>query len=230
MTYAVLFLAVFLGGLSSFLIKAESNAFKMVLAFSGAFLFGTLMMHLLPEVFSQPSAGWWVLIGFGLQLVLDFVSKGLEHGHYHSTDKLLPVLPLLGLFLHAFVEGMPFGVEHPHVEGIHDHYHNGLLWSIGLHKFPIALLVASALRKADIKPWLVILGITLFALSSPLGSLLSHQWLPSTAYSIPILGLTSGLLLHVSTTILFESSANHQFNAVKIFFVALGMVLSIVLL
>jgi len=35
-----------------------------------------------------------------------------------------------------------------------------------------------------------------------------------------------GLLLHVSTTILFESSQNHQFNLIKLIFVIAGMALA----
>jgi hypothetical protein len=46
---------------------------------------------------------------------------------------------------------------------------------------------------------------------------------------LPVLGIATGLLLHVSTTILFESAANHQFNAMKMFVVAVGIALSLML-
>ena len=73
----VLFLAVLVGGSASYIINTKSALFKLTLAFSGAFLFGTLMTHLLPEVFQNSRGGLWVLLGFGIQLLLDFISKGL---------------------------------------------------------------------------------------------------------------------------------------------------------
>ena len=82
----VLFTAVLLGGLASFIIQIESSFFKLSLAFSGAFLFGTLLTHLLPEVFTNPIGGYWVLLGFGIQLVLDFISKGLNTVIYTSKE------------------------------------------------------------------------------------------------------------------------------------------------
>lgn len=224
--YLILFFSVLLGGGASWFIKTDSLAFRLSLAFSGAFLFGTLMLHLLPELFegNAHSIGVWVLLGFGVQLFLDFISKGLEHGHYHAHGNKLPLLPLLGLFIHSFIEGMPLA-EH----ATHDHAHNGpgLLWSLVLHKMPIALLVTSALRNAKISTPLVITSLVLFALSTPLGSLAAGTL---TAYTLPILGLATGLLLHVSTTILFESSANHQFNAYKLLAVGTGIGLSLLLL
>lgn len=228
MISGILFLAVVLGGTASFAIKTHSSWFKLSLAFSGAFLFGTLMTHLLPEVFEDDFGGWWVLLGFALQLVLDFVSKGLEHGHLHTSGNRIPILPLVGLFIHAFVEGMPLGLDselHQH----HNHTANGLLWSVALHKIPIALLVATALRSSGIAIWKVIVGILLFACSSPLGNIFAvNIGLVADAF-LPVLGVATGLLLHVSTTILFESAANHQFNAVKMLFVGIGIALSLLL-
>ena len=166
----VLFLAVLVGGGASYIVNTKSALFKLILAFSGAFLFGTLMTHLLPEVFQNSSGGLWVLLGFGVQLLLDFISKGLEHGHLHTHENRIPVLPLVGLFIHAFIEGMPLGLDNIMHDHGHDHSANGLLWSVAFHKIPIALLVATALRSAGLKTWKVVLGILLFALSSPLGN------------------------------------------------------------
>jgi len=147
----VLFLAVLVGGSASYIINTKSALFKLTLAFSGAFLFGTLMTHLLPEVFQNSRGGLWVLLGFGIQLLLDFISKGLEHGHLHTHENRIPILPLVGLFIHAFIEGMPLGLDTIMHDHGHDHSTNGLLWSVALHKIPIALLVATALRSAGLQ-------------------------------------------------------------------------------
>jgi len=225
----VLFLAVLVGGGASYIVNTKSALFKLILAFSGAFLFGTLMTHLLPEVFQNSSGGLWVLLGFGVQLLLDFISKGLEHGHLHTHENRIPVLPLVGLFIHAFIEGMPLGLDNIMHDHGHDHSANGLLWSVAFHKIPIALLVATALRSAGLKTWQVVLGILLFALSSPLGNTMGVGLELDPASFLPVLGLATGLLLHVSTTILFESAANHQFNAMKMLVVAIGIALSLLL-
>ena len=229
MISVVLFLAVTVGGAASYVINTNSAFFKLTLAFSGAFLFGTLMTHLLPEVFVNKNGGLWVLLGFGIQLLLDFISKGLEHGHLHTHDSKIPVLPLVGLFVHAFIEGMPLGLDNIMHDHGHDHGANGLLWSITLHKIPIALLVATALRSAGLKVWQVLLGIVLFALSSPLGNIVGVGLELDPASFTSILGIATGLLLHVSTTILFESAANHQFNAMKMLVVAVGIAFSLLL-
>lgn len=225
----VLFIAVLVGGGASYIVNTKSALFKLTLAFSGAFLFGTLMTHLLPEVFQNSSGGLWVLLGFGVQLLLDFISKGLEHGHLHTHENRIPVLPLVGLFIHAFIEGMPLGLDNIMHDHAHDHGTNGLLWSVAMHKIPIALLVATALRSAGLKTWKVVLGILLFALSSPLGNAMGISLELDPASFLPVLGLATGLLLHVSTTILFESAANHQFNAMKMLVVAVGIALSLLL-
>lgn len=225
----VLFLAVVVGGIASYVINTNSAFFKLTLAFSGAFLFGTLMTHLLPEVFENTHGGLWVLLGFGIQLLLDFISKGLEHGHLHTHANKIPVLPLLGLFVHAFIEGMPLGLDNAMHHHAHEHEANGLLWSVALHKVPIALLVATALRTAGLRTWKVLIGILLFALSSPLGNTVGVQLNLDPGSFLPVLGITTGLLLHVSTTILFESAANHQFNAMKMLVVAVGIALSLLL-
>ena len=224
----VLFMAVLLGGLASFIIQTQSSLFKLSLAFSGAFLFGTILTHLLPEVFTNPYGGYWVLLGFGIQLVLDFISKGLEHGHLHIQKNKIPLLPLVGLFIHAFIEGMPLGLDGEY-HNYHNHYNDGLLWSIALHKLPIALLVATALRSARLSIWKVIIGILMFAICSPLGNTFAVNTNFDPGNFLPVLGIATGLLLHVSTTILFESASNHQFNAIKILVVAVGISLSLFL-
>jgi zinc transporter ZupT len=124
---------------------------------------------------------------------------------------------------------MPLGLDTIMHDHGHDHSTNGLLWSVALHKIPIALLVATALRSAGLQTWKVLLGILLFALSSPLGNAVGIGLELDPTSFLPVLGIATGLLLHVSTTILFESAANHQFNAMKMFVVAIGIALSLLL-
>ena len=47
---------------------------------------------------------------------------------------------------------------------------------------------------------------------------------------VPLTGIAGGILLHISTTIIYESSANHQFNRRKAMVTLLGLALAAVTL
>lgn len=224
MIWIALIISVGLGAGAAWIIPIDSKTFKYLLAFSGAFLFGTLLTHMIPEVFHDGAVkmGWWIMLGFGVQLMLDYLSEGLEHGHFHSHGNTVPWLAMVGLLLHAFIEGMP--LNHNGVNG-HDHSQGTFLWAIALHKLPIALLVTGALRKAQVPLQTIGLIVVFFALATPLGSTLGNVT-AIVQYAPEMLAVAIGLLLHVSTTILFESSQNHQFNLIKLIFVVAGMALA----
>lgn len=237
----VLFFTVILSG---FLVKifppTNIKWLKMALAFSGAYLFTITIIHLLPDVLSINSGygvGYWVLAGFFLQLILELFSHGVEHGHmHHHEDRVgsLPFLLLGSLFVHSFLEGSIL-VEHRY--GIADQGHHAndnfylVLLGITLHHIPAAFALMSVLlsrlenfRKAFL--WLLI-----FALGSPLGIVFSNtilaQEAPDGLVYTALTGLVAGNFLHISTTILFESSPDHHFNRNKLVATLLGLVLAI---
>ena len=73
-----------------------------------------------------------------------------------------------------------------------------------------------------------IIAITLFAISAPLGLYLAgNHILPFLENSRIILALAVGIFLHISTTILFESSEGHKFDLKKFVIVILGFALAI---
>ena len=85
-TTLILFLSTFASGwLVVWFSGGKRLPRKLLLAFSGAFLFTLSLVHLIPEVYAQggTGVGVWVLGGFLLQLVLELFSEGLEHGHVH---------------------------------------------------------------------------------------------------------------------------------------------------
>ena len=107
----------------------------------------------------------------------------------------------------------------------HNHATGGFLWAIALHKLPIALLVTGALRKVGVSRSTLIGILALFAFATPAGALIVNT-INVQQWSLQLLAIAVGILLHVSTTILFESSQNHRFNAVKLIFVLAGMLLA----
>ena len=115
MTYFVLIISVVIGIILVQLITdLKASAIKLLLAFSGAYLFAISVFHLLPEIYinNGKRIGLFLLIGFILQIILEFFSKGIEHGHGHLSNKTVPISMLISLAIHAYLEGMPLsGIE-----------------------------------------------------------------------------------------------------------------------
>lgn len=200
----------------------KSNQQKWFLTFSGAYLFAVTIVHILPESFHEhsPNTGLFILFGFLLQFSLDFISGGIEHGHHnkHPHKGRLPIGLMLGLFIHAIIEGIPTSIHHNH-----EHI---LLSAILLHKIPISIILYVFLKQATSVRWKQILGITLFALCAPIGYLLGDnlQFLSNNADYL--LAFTAGIFLHVSTSIIFENGAEHKFNIYKLIAALSGFVLA----
>jgi zinc transporter ZupT len=93
MTYIVLILSVLVGVVIVFGLKPSTKTVQLLLAFSGAYLLSITILHLLPEVYHahNENIGLFILLGLLLQLILDFFSKGAEHGHIHvQQDVVFP--------------------------------------------------------------------------------------------------------------------------------------------
>ena len=61
---------------------------------------------------------------------------------------------------------------------------------------------------------------------TPLGTFLMHQFPILVAYSNELTALSVGIFLHISTTIIFESSEGHKFNLAKLVIIAFGLLTS----
>lgn len=100
-----LFLSVIAGGLivSYFNATNKSHFIKLALSFSGGFLLAIIFQHLLPDLYhaGAEKIGIWILLGFLVQLVLEYFSGGIEHGHVHvHKGQAFPlVLFMLCLFI-----------------------------------------------------------------------------------------------------------------------------------
>jgi len=199
----------------------KASSIKLFLAFSGAFLLALTVFELLPEVFQSPSKhlGLFIMFGILLQIFLEFFSKGAEHGHVHlhTQDKAFPWLLFVSLSIHSFLEGIP----------IHDHDH--LLIGIIIHKIPIAIILSLFFIQANYSKSVSILFLALFSLMTPLGSF-AAEWVPFIkTYYLEATAIVIGIFLHVSTTILFESSEGHKFNLAKLLIVIFATVLAYLL-
>jgi zinc transporter ZupT len=217
MTYLVLIASVLVGIIIVYGLKPGNKTVQLLLSFSGAYLLAISILHLLPEVYAvyNKTIGAYILLGLLLQLVLDFFSKGAEHGHIHvQNNSIFPWALFIGLSIHAFMEGIPLA---------HNLHHEHLLWAIVVHKIPVAIILGTFFVKSSIPKTQAILFLLVFALMSPLGSFIGENSQFLLRYKSEIMAIIIGIFLHISTIILFESSKDHKFNLLKFIAILIGM-------
>ena len=228
MDYLLLLSSIVLGALCVFLFRLyEPRHVKLLNAFTGAYLLCLTLLHLLPELYhanpGQPPPndlrlGVLILAGFFAQIALDVISMGVEHGHAHPLHGRMPAGVLAGLCLHALVEAMALGDPHTHYDPASRRL---LLWSIVLHNFPVSIALLGMLLQSGMKRGVALALLGLFASMAPLGlSLSSHTALAS--HTRELMAFVIGIFMHISTTILFESSDIHRFNLAKLIAIIVG--------
>ena len=190
--------------------RLPDGVMRGVTVFGGAFLLGVCVLSLLPESVNIifPEDGeleidqrpfFAILAGFLIQQVLESLSAHAEHGHVEDHKANTPVLGLmLGLCLHAFLEGMP-------LVDLGGSVNRGLLYGILIHNIPVALILVALLAARRMGFWRVLALLVLFGAMSPLGSLFNlYVVQPDEDQQRFIIGLVIGVLLHVSSSILFD--------------------------
>ena len=213
--YALLTGAALVGGAFALVLRTDQyGAAKWLTAFSGAYLLGLAVTHLIPDLYAaapRGGIGFWILGGFSLQLLLEPLSKGIEHGHLHRLEHIRIVPIMLGLLVHAFVEGLPLsGYAELEAQQHAGQVADQLFFGIVVHKAPAAFALASVLLNAHIAPRKVMALVGLFALATPGAAFLSNTTGLSPDHLYLLLALVTGSFLHLSTSILFESSPGHQ--------------------
>jgi len=227
MNYLLPLLSVMLGYGIALIIKPEKKSnLKLLLAFSGAFLLSLTVMHLLPDVYEADhnnhahehsnTVGIFIMIGILFQIILEFFSKGAEHGHVHGHEEMerMPWLLFISLCIHAFLEGFPVG------------RHHDLAIGIAIHHLPIAIILTTFFINVRLNKIAIFIFMAVFALMTPLGTIAS-EYLPFlNEYYTQITAIVIGILFHISSTIIFETSENHKFNIAKLSMIALGILLA----
>ena len=216
------------------------KAMNYITIFGGAFLFASCFINLVPHMFlgDEPyrfvtsgihfKIAAAVMLGFLIQLLLEQLTKGAEHGHNHCpcceeekeaeehhhehhshsghchNDSVHPVAGLIiGLSIHAFLEGMP-------MIDLDGDIHQGLLYGIVLHNIPIALVLIGLFMHNGYGFWRSFALLAIFAVMTPLGSLCNLYLMPDNEILQSLLmGVVVGILLHVSVSILFDHDHNN---------------------
>jgi zinc and cadmium transporter len=233
MEYPLLLSSILLGAIAVFLFKLDRPSHVKVLnAFTGAYLLCLTLLHLLPEVYHGGAAvvghqetmiGVIMLAGFFTQVGLDVISMGVEHGHSHLHPGKMPWGILAGLCLHALVEAIALGRVDTHFDPASRRL---LLWSIVVHNFPVSIALLGMLLQTGMAKKTALGLLALFAAMAPLGLFLSAH--TALAYHTrELMAFVIGIFMHISTTILFESSDLHRFNLAKLAAIGIGTALGV---
>lgn len=219
MNYLLPLFSVLLGySIALFLKPKDKTSLKLLLAFSGSFLLALTVMQLLPEVYesNKKNVGLFIMAGILFQIILEFFSKGAEHGHVHGHETMthIPWLLFISLCIHAFLEGFPVG-----------HHHN-LAIGIAIHHLPIAIILTLFFVNSQLSKKAIFAFMLTFAIMTPLGTVISNYIPILNEYYTEITAVVIGILFHISSTIIFESSEGHKFNIAKISMIIFGVVLA----
>lgn len=164
--------------------------------------------------------GLYIMAGIVFQIILEYFSKGAEHGHVHGAHdhdhghSSMPWLLFISLCIHALLEGMPV------------HHHNELAWGIAIHHFPIAIILTAFFVNSGLNKMAILLFMVAFSVMTPLGTLASGQLEFLADYFTEISAVVVGILFHISSTIIFESGENHRFNLAKLLAIILGAIMA----
>jgi zinc transporter ZupT len=236
----LLSLPVLVTGFIFLSLKIKTQNLRFLLAFSAAYLFSISVTHLLPECYegtNTKTIGLFILVGFFIQILLEYFSTGIEHGHTHahshSCEKHLPLGMIIGLYLHSLLEGLPIyqsGIIETHTQAVLS-TQESLVFGITIHNIPIAIAFVTLLlehKTSKLKTVLLLLG---FALMAPLGCLISYvlnsigvqnyDGFLKLSFAVVI-----GIFLHISTAIMFETGENHKYNLAKIMSMIAGVFLA----
>lgn len=245
----VLFLTPLLSGALIYVLpKGKDANFRLLLGFAGSYLFSITIIHILPDLYQSDVGtefiGLAVLTGFFLQQFLEYFTAGVEHGHmhahahhhkhhhhhhhphvhHHQANRALSALVLLfALCVHAFLEGAmlakPFRMN--------PFYNvNAVLLGIALHRAPAAFALMTVLAHQLHSRVKALPHLLVFSFAAPAGLLLSTYLVNAEILSatglVYLYAIVCGNFLHISTTIVFEGSPEHRFDARRMAVVVLG--------
>ena len=233
----ILFFAPLIAGLLIYLVPVvQSRNYKLLLVFAGSYLFAITVVHVFPALYSSRQEmeiiGMFVLVGFFLQQGLEYFSSGIEHGHIHGRTGLhgegSSLVLLVALCVHAFLEGgilvqpIPLGIAANT---------NTILLGIVLHRAPAAFALMAVVRSQLNSTRKAIPYLLAFSLAAPTGLLVNAFLIEADIVAqsglVFLYAVVCGNFLHISTTIVFESSPEHHFHAKRLAVAVLGSLVAV---
>jgi len=234
----IMFISVIAFGYIPLSLDLSSDRLKQITAIGAGVLIGSAFLVIIPEALETieysdeensvktSTIGLAILSGFVLMLLLEVV--GLPHAVHHDEDKdLLGMSATIGLLVHGAADGLAVGASVSTGSEI------GLIVFIAimLHKGPAAFGLSSFLKHVGINDSRSKIYLLLFAISSPIISILTFFILKDTSYATDdniglALLFSAGTFIYVSTVdVLPEVHSHDHDHDPPVWFVIAGIIL-----
>jgi zinc and cadmium transporter len=183
----------------------------LFMSFAAGVLIGASFLHIVPASLQMNlNATVFLLAGFfGLHLINHWLTAFVCERDPGGPDISVGLIPLLGIGLHSFVDGMVYSVTFT-VDLI-----TGTLAALGmvLHEFPEGIVTYLLLLRGGYRPHAALwLAVAAAGLSTPLGMLISYP-LVSGIEGEPLgalLALSAGALVYVGATHLLPQALRER--------------------
>jgi zinc transporter ZupT len=177
------------------------------MSFAAGVLIAVSFVHMIPRAFTMNGASpVFLLVGFlGLHLSNRFINAFVCQ-QYDSANVALGIVPMLGIGLHSFLDGVIYSVT------FNVSIFTGVLAAIGmiLHEFPEGIVTFVLLDRSGFeRKRSTLYSFLAAAISTPLGTLVSYPFIHQIDPS------TLGLLLSISAGALVYVGAAHLLPAVE---------------
>lgn len=206
---AAFFLISMFGGMIPLIKKWPKNVFRLIVSFGAGVLFGSCFFHMLPRTAESlgGNVGIPILVGFFL---IYFLEKFIM---VHSCEEdvcdvhTIGISAFIGISFHSLLDGMSMGAGF-----IVKDIGFMIFMAIIIHKFPSALSLTGILVQVGYKKKKVILLTTIFALTTPIGALISFFILKDLHENVLAwaIGISTGTFLYIASSDLLPMVHQHQ--------------------
>jgi zinc and cadmium transporter len=183
----------------------EHSAYFM--SFAAGVLISVSFMHIIPKSFQMNSgAPMFLLVGFLAIYLSNRLLNSYVCHKYECADYAVGIIPMLGIGLHSFVDGIIYSVT------FNVSMFTGVLAAVGmiLHEFPEGIVTFVLLERGGFsRRKSANYAFLAAALSTPLGTLVSYPFINNIKQS------TLGILLAISAGALVYVGASHLLPAVE---------------
>lgn len=183
------------------------------ICFAAGILISASLLHIVPEsIHMSEQANIFLLVGFFTLFLFNRIfQQHTGEDHFQTSAQFsIGIIPLIGIGIHSFLDGMIFSVTFSVSE------FTGTLATLGmiLHEFPEGIITYILMLKGGFDERKAFVA-ALFAagLSTPLGMLLSYPFVAQLDHFILgiLLAFSAGNLLYVGATHLLPK-AEHEYK------------------